>query len=138
MGEKLADAIPDRTGRTDRHRSRHHRARHRAPTPRRQSKTVLAQRKQLATEVEEILDTHPLAGVLTSMPGIAIRTAARILLEIGDASAFKTSGHLAAYASIAPSPGQGDVYACVRHMGGRGYANGRDHPLWMIPAIAAL
>lgn len=65
-------------------------------------KTVLAQRKQVATEVEEILDAHPLSGVLTSMPGIGVRTAARILLEIGDASAFKTSGHLAAYAGIAP------------------------------------
>jgi transposase len=65
-------------------------------------KTVLQQRKQVATEVEEILDAHPLAGVLTSMPGIGVRTAARILLEIGDASAFKSSAHLAAYAGIAP------------------------------------
>ena len=65
-------------------------------------KTVLQQRKQLATQVEEILDAHPLAGVLTSMPGIGVRTAARILLEIGDASAFKSSAHLAAYAGIAP------------------------------------
>ncbi|MFC0626072.1 IS110 family transposase [Kribbella deserti] len=65
-------------------------------------KTVLAQRKTVAAEVEEILDAHPLAQVLTSMPGIGVRTAARILLEIGDASAFKTAGHLAAYAGIAP------------------------------------
>ncbi|SER99563.1 Transposase IS116/IS110/IS902 family protein [Lentzea xinjiangensis] len=65
-------------------------------------KTVLQQRKQVAAEVEEILDAHPLAGVLTSMPGIGIRTAARILLEIGDATGFKSSGHLAAYAGIAP------------------------------------
>lgn len=65
-------------------------------------KTVLHQRKTVANEVEEILDAHPLAGVLTSMPGIGVRTAARILLEIGDASAFKSSGHLAAYAGIAP------------------------------------
>lgn len=65
-------------------------------------KTVLTQRKTVAAEVEEILDAHPLAQVLTSMPGIGVRTAARILLEIGDASAFKTSGHLAAYAGIAP------------------------------------
>ncbi|MFD2398218.1 IS110 family transposase [Prauserella oleivorans] len=65
-------------------------------------KTVLHQRKTVADEVEEILDAHPLAGVLTSMPGIGVRTAARILLEIGDASAFKSSGHLAAYAGIAP------------------------------------
>jgi transposase len=65
-------------------------------------KTVLQQRKTVASEVEEILDAHPLAPVLTSMPGIGVRTAARILLEIGDATAFKTSGHLAAYAGIAP------------------------------------
>jgi transposase len=37
------------------------------------------------------------------MPGIGVRTAARILLEIGDASAFKSSGHLAAYAGTAPT-----------------------------------
>ena len=36
------------------------------------------------------------------MPGIGIRTAARILLEVGDGSAFATPGHLAAYAGIAP------------------------------------
>jgi transposase len=65
-------------------------------------KTVLQQRKSIASEVEEILDAHPLAEVLTSMPGIGVRTAARILLEIGDASTFKSSAHLAAYAGIAP------------------------------------
>jgi transposase len=65
-------------------------------------KTVLQQRKQVAGEVEEMLDAHPLAGVLTSMPGIGVRTAARILLEVGNASAFKSSAHLAAYAGIAP------------------------------------
>ncbi|MEV0682219.1 IS110 family transposase [Actinosynnema sp. NPDC050436] len=65
-------------------------------------KTVLLQRKQVAAEVEGILDAHPLAGVLTSMPGIGVRTAARILLEVGDASGFASSGHLAAYAGIAP------------------------------------
>lgn len=36
------------------------------------------------------------------MPGIGVRTAARILLEIGDASNFASSGHLVAYAGIAP------------------------------------
>jgi transposase len=65
-------------------------------------KTVLQQRKAVAEQVEGILDAHPLAGVLTSMPGIGVRTAARILLEIGDASNFASSGHLAAYAGIAP------------------------------------
>jgi transposase len=65
-------------------------------------KTVLQQRKAVAEQVEGILDAHPLAGVLTSMPGIGVRTAARILLEVGDASHFASSGHLAAYAGIAP------------------------------------
>ncbi|GIM64497.1 insertion element IS110 uncharacterized 43.6 kDa protein [Amorphoplanes auranticolor] len=63
---------------------------------------VLKQRDQVATEVEGILDAHPLAEVLTSMPGIGVRTAARILLEVGDGTAFPTSGHLAAYAGLAP------------------------------------
>lgn len=49
-----------------------------------------------------MLDEHPLPPVLISMPGIGIRTAARILLEVGDGSAFKSAGHLAAYAGIAP------------------------------------
>ena len=36
------------------------------------------------------------------MPGIGVRTGARILLEVGDGSSFPTSGHLAAYAGLAP------------------------------------
>ena len=63
---------------------------------------VLRQRDQVAGEVERMLDAHPLAPVLTSMPGIGVRTAARILLEVGDGSAFPTPGHLAAYAGLAP------------------------------------
>jgi transposase len=49
-----------------------------------------------------MLDAHPLSSVLISMPGVGSRTAARILLEVGDGSAFKSVGHLAAYAGIAP------------------------------------
>lgn len=65
-------------------------------------KETLQQRKSIATQIEEMLDAHPLSVVLTSMPGIGVRTAARILLEVGDGSAFATAGHLAAYAGIAP------------------------------------
>lgn len=36
------------------------------------------------------------------MPGIGVRTAARILLEVGDGTAFASPGHLAAYAGLAP------------------------------------
>lgn len=60
------------------------------------------QRAELATEVERLLDDFPLQDVLISMPGVGTKTAATILLAIGDGSAFPTAGHLAAYAGIAP------------------------------------
>ena len=63
---------------------------------------VLDQRAELALQVEKVVDAHPLAEVLTSMPGVGVRTAARILLDVGDASQFPTAGHLAAYAGLAP------------------------------------
>ncbi|MEU6138107.1 IS110 family transposase [Nocardioides sp. NPDC047086] len=63
---------------------------------------LLAQRATAAAQIEEMLDAHPLAKVLTSMPGIGVRTGARILLEVGDGTSFPTSGHLAAYAGLAP------------------------------------
>src|SRR5690606_19796371 len=65
-------------------------------------KAVLLQRKQIAEDIEEMFTDHPLAQVLTSMPGIGVRTGTRILLEVGDATAFATAGHLASYAGIAP------------------------------------
>lgn len=60
------------------------------------------QRTIVAAEVEKLLDDFPLSRVLMSMPGVGIKTAATILLAIGDASSFKTAGHVAAYAGIAP------------------------------------
>lgn len=65
-------------------------------------KAVLLQRKQIAENIEEMFADHPLAEVLTSMPGIGVRTGTRILLEVGDATAFASAGHLASYAGIAP------------------------------------
>lgn len=67
-----------------------------------QLSSLLEQRKAVAAQVEEMLDAHPLSPVLMSMPGVGVRTAARILLEVGDGSSFPTSGHLAAYAGLAP------------------------------------
>jgi len=63
---------------------------------------LLDQRTEIATQVEQVLDAHPLAEVLTSMPGVGVRTAARILLDVGDGRAFPTAGHLASYAGLAP------------------------------------
>lgn len=63
---------------------------------------LLRARQDAARQIEEMLDAHPLSQVLTSMPGIGVRTGARILLEVGDGSTFPTPGHLAAYAGLAP------------------------------------
>ena len=64
--------------------------------------SILDQRRALEHEIEALLEAHPLAKVLTSMPGIGVRTGARILVEIGDGTDFPTPGHLAAYAGLAP------------------------------------
>ena len=63
---------------------------------------LLTARAQVAKDVERLLDDNPLATVLTSMPGVGVRTAAVILVEIGDASSFPTAAHLASYAGLAP------------------------------------
>ncbi|WP_171042495.1 IS110 family transposase [Sinomonas gamaensis] len=65
-------------------------------------KSLKAERAELASEVERLLDNFPLREVLISMPGVGTKTATTILLAIGDASAFPTAAHLAAYAGIAP------------------------------------
>ena len=67
-----------------------------------QLKELKAQRATVAREVEAMLEDFPLASVLMSMPGIGIKTAAQILMAVGDGTGFETPGHLAAYAGIAP------------------------------------
>ncbi|QIM17234.1 IS110 family transposase [Leucobacter insecticola] len=59
------------------------------------------QRTDIASEVEKIVEAHPLHPVLTSMPGVGVRTAARLLTEIVGKH-FPTAGHLASYAGLAP------------------------------------
>lgn len=61
------------------------------------------QRIQIARDVDKVLDDHPLTSVLTSMPGIGVKIAARILAETGgNMNAFPTAAHLAAYAGLSP------------------------------------
>ena len=65
-------------------------------------RNVHLERASLADDLEARLEAHPLAEVLTSMPGVGFRTAIKILTIVGDGSAFPTAGHLAAYAGLAP------------------------------------
>ncbi|WP_151485294.1 IS110 family RNA-guided transposase [Streptomyces albicerus] len=64
---------------------------------------LLKRREVLESRMTALLEAHPLAKVLTSMPGVAVRTGARILAEVGDASAFPTAAHLASYAGLTPT-----------------------------------
>ncbi|UZF16563.1 IS110 family transposase [Ralstonia pseudosolanacearum] len=62
---------------------------------------LLQQRDEVASEVERLVHAHPLYSVLTSMPGVGVRTAARLLTEVAH-KAFASAAHLAAYAGLAP------------------------------------
>ena len=63
--------------------------------------TLRRQRDEIALEVERLLEAHPLYQVLTSMPGVGVRTAARLITELSGKD-FASAGHLAAYAGLAP------------------------------------
>ncbi|ORI12902.1 IS110 family transposase [Rhodococcus sp. 1168] len=66
-----------------------------------QLSSLIHQRTKVADEVERLVGAHPLHEVLTSMPGVGIRTTARIITELSGKQ-FSTAGHLAAYAGLAP------------------------------------
>ncbi|GHA49512.1 hypothetical protein GCM10010329_84620 [Streptomyces spiroverticillatus] len=66
---------------------------------------MLEQRRLLEKRLEELLAAHPLSAALTSMPGVGVRTAARLLIDVGDGDGtrFPSAAHLAAYAGLAPT-----------------------------------
>ena len=64
---------------------------------------VHEQRRAVHTQIETLLAEHPLSPVLTSMPGGAVRTAATVLVTVGDGTSFPTAAHLASYAGLAPT-----------------------------------
>jgi Transposase IS116/IS110/IS902 family len=59
------------------------------------------QRAEVAEKVEELVAAHPLSKVLMTIPGVGVRTCARILTEVVGKD-FPTAGHLASYAGLAP------------------------------------
>ncbi len=96
-----------------------------------------AQREQLAAKVETLLEGHPLLTVLTSMPGIAVRTASQIILAIsGDISRFRNAAHLAAYAGIAPVTRRSGTSIRGEHPA-RGGNKRLKNALWQTAFIAA-
>lgn len=67
---------------------------------------VLEQRDDLGADLEALLATHPLAEIITSMPGVGSRTAIELLRTVGDGSTFPSAAHIAAYAGLAPTTRQ--------------------------------
>jgi transposase len=66
--------------------------------------SILARRDELEKEIEHRFFGLPEAAILRSLPGIGPRLGARIAVEIGSISRFRTPGHLAAYAGLGPTP----------------------------------
>ncbi len=64
---------------------------------------ITAERKELTAAIEEAFTAHPLAEILISVPGIGVRTGARILTEVGDPHRFANGSRLASYAGLAPA-----------------------------------
>jgi transposase len=67
---------------------------------------VLARREELEQEIEQVFFALPEATILRSLPGIGPRLGARIAVEIGSISRFRTPAQLAAYAGLGPTPWQ--------------------------------
>lgn len=65
-------------------------------------KALKAQRDTVAGQVEDILKNSLPPKAWIEYAGIGIKTAAQILLSIGDESDFASHGHRAAYAGITP------------------------------------
>lgn len=58
-------------------------------------------RDEVLVRTEELVGAHPLFGLLTSLPAVGVRTAARILTEVVGKD-FESAGHLALYAGLTP------------------------------------
>lgn len=67
---------------------------------------VHEQRRALEARIAALLEAHPLSKVLTSMPGVGVRTAAVLLTTVGDGGSFPSAAHLASYAGLAPTTRQ--------------------------------
>jgi transposase len=100
-----------------------------------QLETLRRQRMEIAEQVEQLVDAHPLSKVLTSMPGIGFRTVARILTEVSGKH-FASAGHLAAYAGLAPVTRRSGTSIRGEHQSRRG--NKRLKRVLYLSAFSAL
>lgn len=86
-------------------------------------------RQAILAHVDALCGQLPHTEILLSIPGIGIRTAARILMCVGDLSAFATPAHLASYAGICPQQRLSGV--SINSSGpNRGVSSRKCVPMW--------
>ena len=66
----------------------------------------LEHRKQIEAQVLKLIQDIPQTEILLSMPGIGPRSAAQILMTVGDMYDFPDAAHLASYAGLSPRTNQ--------------------------------
>ena len=84
-----------------------------------QLQVLRGQRSQIGDKIEQLAASHPLYPVLTSMPGVGVRTAARLLTEVVSRD-FPSAAHLAAYAGLAPVTRRSGISVRGEHVSRRG------------------
>jgi transposase len=60
----------------------------------------------LERDIETLLTTHEVGMLLTTITGIGVQTAARLVAELGDPAAFRSAAALAAYVGVVPGTWQ--------------------------------
>jgi transposase len=76
---------------------------------------ILRQRiRALEGDIEKHLASHDVGSLLTTIDGIGPQTAARVIAELGDPSAFRDAAALAAYVGVIPGIKQSGKYQSKR------------------------
>ena len=70
------------------------------------ARAKLEHRKEIEAQVLKLIQDIPQTEVLLSMPGIGPRSAAQILMTVGDMPDFPDAAHLASYAGLSPRTNQ--------------------------------
>jgi transposase len=92
---------------------------------------------EIEHDIEDLLDTHVLGKLITSIDGIGPQTAARIIAAAGDPAHFKSPGAFAAYVGVVPGLRQSGKQTSTRAgIGPLGNARLR-RALWM-PVLSAI
>jgi len=93
--------------------------------------------KQLERDIGGTIDKHDIGALLLTIDGIGKTTAARIIAELGDPSAFHSPAALAAYVGVTPGTSQSGKRRPIRApIGPVGHAQLRAK-LWM-PVLTAV